>query len=191
MKKAIAALRQRFAAPSADQLQQNPLCAICWTDYDGEDRPVELPCGHVFGEECIIAWARGTTPTARHNGCPSCRAQLLPPSMHSLTSALGYWSSDLWQYVDGLSGPGGVLLLVGLGVARAGSWYLPRSMGGAGLRFWLLILRLVFMNYRAVMIMGWRSAMMYSVVITVGVACEEWLVTYFYNSLRLFHLKPV
>lgn len=50
MNKTIATLRQSFTEPSADLMQQHPLCGICWTDYDGEDRPVKLPCGHVFGE---------------------------------------------------------------------------------------------------------------------------------------------
>lgn len=93
MEQAIETLQPRFMAPSADLLQQNPLCCICWNDYDDGDLPVKLPCGHVFGEDCVIAWARGTTPTGRHNGCPSCRAQLLPPSLHSRTSAVRYWSS--------------------------------------------------------------------------------------------------
>ena len=95
MEKAIATLKQRFTTPSADQMQQHPLCSICWADYDGRDQAVVLPCGHVFGEECVIAWASGVTPMGRHNGCPYCRAELLPPSMHSLTTALAALVSDV------------------------------------------------------------------------------------------------
>ena len=93
MDQAIETLQQRFTEPSADLYQQNPLCGICWNDYDEKDLPIKLPCGHVFGEQCVIAWARGTTPTGRHNGCPICRAELLLPTLHSRTSALRYWSS--------------------------------------------------------------------------------------------------
>ena len=131
MDKAIETLRQRFTTPSADQLQQLPLCVICWNDYDGEDQPVKLPCGHVFGEECVLAWARGTTPTGRHNGCPSCRAELLPPSWHSCTSALRYWSSGFWLEVYfALDGLGGVALFATFFIVkvlhRVVSWFAGR-----------------------------------------------------------------
>ena len=95
MEEAIASLKQRFTTPSADQMQQHPLCSICWTDFDGDDQAVVLPCGHVFGEECIVAWAKGVTPMGRHNGCPYCRAELLPPSMQSRIKALKDLVSDL------------------------------------------------------------------------------------------------
>ena len=61
-------------------------------EYEEEDKPVKLPCGHVFGEECVLTWALASTPTRRHNGCPSCHAELLPPS-----SVVRYWASGLWS----------------------------------------------------------------------------------------------
>ncbi|KAM0803767.1 hypothetical protein BDR22DRAFT_837804 [Usnea florida] len=126
MKKAIAALKQRFTTPSADQIQQHPLCSICWVDYDGDDQAVVLPCGHVFGEECIIAWASGVTPLGRHNGCPYCRAELLPPSMHSRVKALADLVSEfiiamgptLWSLYGGLWG-------VAVAVFTGSSWMGP------------------------------------------------------------------
>ena len=115
MEEAIATLSERFTTPSADQMQQHPLCSICWTDYDGEDQGVVLPCGHVFGKECVLAWARGVTPMGRYNGCPYCRAELLPPSMHSRLKALANLVSDLIALGPTLmllyGGPCGVALL--------------------------------------------------------------------------------
>ena len=120
MDKAIETLQQRFTVPSADLVQQNPLCGICWNDYEEKDLPVKLPCGHVFGEECVMTWARGTTPTGRHNGCPSCRAELLPPSLYSHTSALRYWSAAILAQVqadvrDYCGGPREAALFICLG----------------------------------------------------------------------------
>lgn len=98
MDKAIKTLQQRLLPPSPNTLQDNSICGICWTDYDGDsDRPVTLPCGHVFGEDCILAWARGTTPNGRYNGCPTCRAELLPPSLHSRSQGLVWYLTMLWH----------------------------------------------------------------------------------------------
>lgn len=124
MDKAIADLKQRFTEPSAELIQQNPLCGICWNDLDGEDRPVKLPCGHVFGEECVISWAKGITPTGRYHGCPYCRAELLPPSLHSRTSALLQVLSDLWPLMKMLLGGGqGVAFVIALIIIGATAGY--------------------------------------------------------------------
>lgn len=97
MESALTALQQRFSSPSNNENQGLDSCSICWTDYDQADRPIKLPCGHIFGEECILAWAQGTTPSGRYNGCPICRAELLPPSWSSRTAGLNYWMSAIWQ----------------------------------------------------------------------------------------------
>ncbi|KAF1913181.1 hypothetical protein BDU57DRAFT_458037 [Ampelomyces quisqualis] len=51
-------------------------CCICYNPYrfatmdpEAED-PVQLPCGHVFGEMCVFLWAETS------NTCPMCRAEL-------------------------------------------------------------------------------------------------------------------
>jgi hypothetical protein len=53
------------------------VCTICQTTelkFDGDDCtgdavPALLPCGHVFGWECLQVWLRD------HNNCPSCRLE--------------------------------------------------------------------------------------------------------------------
>lgn len=43
-------------------------CNICLADFDVDDeKPVLLPCGHVWGEECITPWLKS------HGSCPLCR----------------------------------------------------------------------------------------------------------------------
>ena len=160
MEKAIATLKQRFTTPSADEMQQHPLCSICWTDYGGEDQAVKLPCGHVFGEECVIAWASGVTPMGRHNGCPYCRAELLPPSMDSRFKALTSLMSDIMSEVPTLSiiygGPYGVAIAVLLDAIFFVKAYLKLSP------FWLAVLGLAsgaqFVNMVRMILklQGWR-----------------------------------
>lgn len=43
-----------------------------YTSISGED-PVRLPCNHIFGRQCLEHWLR------RHDQCPKCRRELLPP----------------------------------------------------------------------------------------------------------------
>lgn len=54
-------------------------CNICTAPYrSGEDqeRPIRLPCGHVFGRDCILEWL---SPFEKeyHNSCPTCRANIV------------------------------------------------------------------------------------------------------------------
>ena len=41
---------------------------------DLREYPVELPCGHVFGDWCISIWLRGAHPPS----CPICRSEFQP-----------------------------------------------------------------------------------------------------------------
>ena len=176
MNKAIATLRRRFTTPSADLIQQHPLCGICWNDYDGEDKPVELPCGHVFGEECVIAWAKGTTPTGRHNGCPSCRGELLRPSLYSYTSALGYWLSGIWFCLkDLVGGQRGVALVVGLEIANIGAGQFPDSQIGACVRKGSLMMSVGFLVHRFAGASGWAWAMFSIAALLMLMPCMKWL----------------
>ncbi len=43
MKSAITTLKQRFSEPPSEKLKESSKCSICWSDYEGEDRPVNLP----------------------------------------------------------------------------------------------------------------------------------------------------
>ncbi len=81
---ALAKLQQSFTTPSIEEIQKNSPCAICWADYDEgimSDTPIKLRCRHVFGEKCILKWAKGKTPSGYRNGCPLCHADLLPQSL--------------------------------------------------------------------------------------------------------------
>ena len=160
MDKTIGALRKRFTEPSTDTTQQDPLCRICWNDYEGEDRPVMLPCGHVFGEECIIAWSRGITPTGRYNGCPCCRAELLPPSLHSRASALRDWLSDFWRaFQMVLGGPREVAFVTVLCVASICAQNFPQSSKVTDhFRLGLHVLFGLLLTQRYAVFFGWKQA---------------------------------
>ena len=177
MDKAIGALRQRFTEPSADAIQQNPLCRICWNDYEGEDRPVKLPCGHLFGEECIIAWSRGITPNGRHNGCPYCRAELLPPSLHSRASALRNWCLDIWLFFRELTGgPREIALEAALWVASACTRCFPESKVAGYVRLGLDVLFVLVMTKRGASLIGWRHAIqLLWIQLAILLVKEAWL----------------
>ncbi|KAF2431801.1 hypothetical protein EJ08DRAFT_712181 [Tothia fuscella] len=47
-------------------------CGICHQEYfdTPNDRPIRLPCGHVFGSECLISWLDTVTSNQYINTCP-------------------------------------------------------------------------------------------------------------------------
>lgn len=68
---------------SIDETDQR--CNICYGAYsEGEEKPVKLPCGHVYGSLCIANWLMD------QDTCCTCR--------HSYRAEL---SSDLWVFVMG------------------------------------------------------------------------------------------
>lgn len=159
MDKAIAKLKRRFTKPSADLIEQNPRCGICWNDFVGEDRPVKLPCGHVLGEECISSWAGGTTSTGRHHGCPYCRAELLPPSLPSRTSALVRDFSDSWPQMKMLlGGDQGVTFIITLFIVgiTADCWLEPEVAALVGLGVFTIMIPFIAMNVARYL--GWKVA---------------------------------
>ena len=81
---ALARLQQTFTTPSTEEIQKSSPCAICWADYDEgimSYTPIKLLCRHVFGEKCLLKWAKGKTPSGYRKGCPLCHAELLPQSL--------------------------------------------------------------------------------------------------------------
>lgn len=56
----------------ADRAAAAPDASGLYMSISGED-PVRLPCNHIFGQECLEKWLR------RHDQCPKCRRELLPP----------------------------------------------------------------------------------------------------------------
>ena len=45
-------------------------CTVCKEDYKIDDQLMELPCKHLFHEDCILPWLN------EHNSCPTCRHAL-------------------------------------------------------------------------------------------------------------------
>ncbi|KAI4648119.1 hypothetical protein J4E93_004530 [Alternaria ventricosa] len=49
-------------------------CGICLDDYSTEHVPVQLLCGHIFGDHCIVEQVEAEMPNS--NRCPLCRQEL-------------------------------------------------------------------------------------------------------------------
>ena len=83
--------------PTADLVKERKRgkdaeCGICQREFDDQhvhpenssgftqERPITLPCSHVYGEECLRKWL---SPASKGGGnantCPSCRKVLFPP----------------------------------------------------------------------------------------------------------------
>jgi len=50
--------------------QQEPHCSICLEEYEDYETLIRLPCGHIFHEDCILAWCMN------HTRCPLCNVDL-------------------------------------------------------------------------------------------------------------------
>lgn len=48
-------------------------CSVCLSEYEDCDMLTQLPCGHVYHDECIQAW------TQNHTKCPLCNYDLASP----------------------------------------------------------------------------------------------------------------
>ncbi len=60
--------------------KDNQKCCLCHEDYGTQpstrgiiERPVQLPCSHILGSECITLWLTG-----QGNSCPLCRRIFFP-----------------------------------------------------------------------------------------------------------------
>ena len=47
-----------------------PHCSICLCEYEPNEKLCELPCGHLYHQECIDSW------TSNHTKCPLCNFDL-------------------------------------------------------------------------------------------------------------------
>lgn len=138
-------IRQRLSTLSRDERQTLPPCDICQNDYGPEERPVKLPCNHIFGEKCIITWARGTTPSGRYNGCPTCRAEILPPTLSSRLTGFKYWHAAFChQFVILAGGKIGLAMNVAVWTLNVFVRILPESP----MRSFLRVLMFVLLHIR-------------------------------------------
>jgi len=85
--------------PLFSELKDETNCSICNEQYltvAQLESPLKLPCGHAFGNGCILKWLNPTSQTPK-NSCPKCRAVVFPDSVlrpknsrrQSLTAILG------------------------------------------------------------------------------------------------------
>ena len=83
-------------------------CSICKKGFsllnenDGGEDPAILPCGHIFGNDCIIKWM--SSPSLDYSSCPCCRFQLnYPRCGHTITPKIilsqGIFAEDI-QYIS-------------------------------------------------------------------------------------------
>ncbi len=56
-------------------------CAICLQPYregDSQEIPVQLPCGHTFGKDCLLSWLSDIGDDGAHIACcPMCRKECI------------------------------------------------------------------------------------------------------------------
>jgi hypothetical protein len=51
-------------------------CGICSAGYDSTHEPIKIPCGHIFGRQCMEKWLTIVENGKRRNNCPFCRQEL-------------------------------------------------------------------------------------------------------------------
>ncbi|MCJ1467010.1 hypothetical protein MMC07_005632 [Pseudocyphellaria aurata] len=83
--------REEFRKPvNVDDLTpEDRKCDICTDEFtDASHRAVKLPCGHIFGMECIELWLtpfvsnrHEEDPSRGANTCPKCRRIFFPPQL--------------------------------------------------------------------------------------------------------------
>ena len=78
-----------------DLRDEQKTCHICmepFTDGVLKELPVLLPCGHIFGKDCMIKWLSSNGDKSPRS-CPMCRAELLPqlpsPSLEPWSDQFG------------------------------------------------------------------------------------------------------
>lgn len=107
---------------TANLRDEQKSCHICMEPFTGgllQELPVLLPCGHIFGKDCMIKWLSSDGDRSPRN-CPMCRAKLFPQSPSS--------NSEYW------SGPVGDDTRMRRPISRMADWgnmYLPGEIGEA------------------------------------------------------------
>lgn len=70
-------------------------CGICGDNYlegEFEEMPLELPCEHVFGKQCISQWFSSIPrldDNLRHDNCPLCRKQYITEKKETIDTVGG------------------------------------------------------------------------------------------------------
>lgn len=58
------------ALPKGADVDQDNHCSICLGEYEDSDTLIQLPCQHIYHDECIQSW------TSNHVKCPLCNMDL-------------------------------------------------------------------------------------------------------------------
>ena len=177
---ALAKLQQRFTTPSIEEIQKYSPCAICWADYDEgimSDTPIKLPCRHVFGEKCLLKWAKGKTPSGYRNGCPLCHADLLPQSLW--TNLCSWVRSKLEEeFIFFTSNPptdeiyGGRItssVFVGLCVILIGSFMTSDELLGTSTAHGLALFIMAYTSYQGAKFYGCLFGLIFGLSWGVGI----------------------
>lgn len=101
----IAKLPRAKVSEGSELLEKD--CAVCKDDFEIAQDTIQLPCKHVFHDECILPWIK------QSGTCPVCRFELVPQPKHAPTA----------------TGPGGGGPSTGSG---SGSGNAGGSSGGGG-----------------------------------------------------------
>ncbi|KAG9234764.1 hypothetical protein BJ875DRAFT_542653 [Amylocarpus encephaloides] len=66
-------IREELLTPYKETVENSDTCKICIRSFgSGCENPVELPCKHYFGKECITTWLENFK-TQSFSNCPTCR----------------------------------------------------------------------------------------------------------------------
>mmetsp|Transcript_3254 Transcript_3254/g.3597 ORF Transcript_3254/g.3597 Transcript_3254/m.3597 type:complete len:197 (-) Transcript_3254:120-710(-) len=53
-----------------DIVSENIECSVCKCPFEIDDKATEMPCKHLYHEECLLPWLK------MHNTCPICRYEI-------------------------------------------------------------------------------------------------------------------
>jgi len=79
----LTGLLTRFSRPTAHDLAKTVRCYICTDPFvlhpgaPTPESPLKLPCGHVWGVDCISEWLAPAASPQLRNSCPLCRRPIL------------------------------------------------------------------------------------------------------------------
>ena len=78
---AIAFIESLISLELDELKKEDRTCAICLQPYrkgESQEIPLQLPCGHIFGKECLLTWLTDIGKDDAHvASCPMCRKECI------------------------------------------------------------------------------------------------------------------